>query len=158
LVGNDGIRVSPLSLRGLNANEDGLKVRCNIAYETDAANNFFGATVTSGDMVLKISSITSFVSSNSDPVKGDTITLTCIATGESAPDFKFTTPGRNTFDTTFFELVTDVQVSSAATTHTATYITKAIGPNVIRNGQDIACEVSNIRNRNITSFFQLFSF
>ena len=94
-------------------------------------------------MVLKISSITSFVSSNTAPIKGDTIILTCIATGETAPDFKFTTQGKKTFDPEYFELVTDTAVVTEGTTHTATYTTKAIGPTILKNGQIINCEVSN---------------
>ncbi|KAL5250884.1 hypothetical protein ACHWQZ_G016582 [Mnemiopsis leidyi] len=140
LIGSDGIRVSPLSLRNLNSNEDGLKVRCNIAYVADADNRFFGATVTSTDMILKIAQISSVAASNIGPVTGETITLTCIAVGESAPTFMFTTGGKSSIDNTFFQEVEALAVSSDGTTHTAKYVTKAIAPNVLRNGEVITCE------------------
>merc|ERR1712176_1513300 len=140
LIGNNGIRVSPLFLRSLKTDEDGLKVRCNIAYQADAANNFFGGTVTSGDMVLKIAHVTSLTASDAGPITGATITLTCIATGQTAPNFKFSTSGRKTIDTTFFQEVQATAVTTVGTTHTAKYVTKTIAPNVLRSGQIIDCE------------------
>ena len=142
LTGDDGVRVSPLFVMNLKSNDDGLKVRCNIAYQADTENHFFGGTVTSSDMVLKIAHITEFKASNVGPVKGDTITLTCLATGKTAPTFKFSSPGRNVIDHTFYEEVKGVEVSSDGTTHTAKYTTKALAPNVLRDGQLIECEVS----------------
>ena len=133
--------MSPLTLRNLNSNEDGLKVRCNIAYQADTANHFFGATVTSGDMILKIAQISSVAASNAGPITGETITLTCIAVGESAPTFMFTTGGKSSIDNTFFQEVQTLTVTSAGTTHTAKYVTKAIAPNVLRSGEVITCQV-----------------
>ena len=78
-IGTTGTRVSPLSFRDLKKDEDGLKVRCNIEYQSDTDNNFFGAPVTSGEMVLRTAHITSFAASDVGPINGKSITLTCIA-------------------------------------------------------------------------------
>ena len=141
-IGNDGIRVSPLILNNLNSDEDGLKVRCNIAYQADTDNHFFGATVTSGDMILKIAQISSLTVSDDSPINGATITLTCTATGEAAPTFTFTTGNKKTVDSTFFEEVEVVPVETTSTTHVAKYVTKTIAPNVLRSGTTFKCEVS----------------
>ncbi|KAL5249910.1 hypothetical protein ACHWQZ_G015848 [Mnemiopsis leidyi] len=139
-IGNDGIRVSHLTLRNLNSNEDGLKVRCKIAYDTDAENHLFGATVTSSDITLKIAQIISVSASDVGPTTGDTITLTCVAVGESAPTFKFFSKDKSSLDETFFQEVEALAETSESTTHTAVYVTKAIAPNVLRNGEVIICE------------------
>ena len=78
-----------------------------------------------------MASITSFTSSKSNPIVGETITLTCIATGETAPTFSFTTRGQSTFDTTYFKFVKDITVTSDGATHTAEYTTETIKPNVV---------------------------
>ena len=137
---NDGIRSSSLFLSSTKSDEDGLKVRCNIAYQADTDTNFFGGTVTSGEMVLKISQVTDFTASNAEPIKGDTITLTCIATGETAPSFEFTF-GIHDWDNSVYEAVS-VEVSSDGTTHTAKYEVIAQSVNTLRNGQKIDCTVS----------------
>ena len=131
-------------LTNLNSDDDGLKVRCNIAYQTDTKNSFFGGRVTSGDMVLKIARITEFTVSNDGPISGETITLTCVAAGETAPTFKFTTSGQDTMDSTFYEEVKSLEVSSDGTTHSAKYEIKTLAPSVMRNGRRIVCTVSNI--------------
>merc|ERR1719265_1436785 len=119
--------------------EDGLKVRCNIAYEADAENNFFGGTVTSGDMVLKTAHITDVTASNVGPIDGDTITLTCVAIGEKKPDFRFSSSGRKSVDKTFFEEVKALEVTEDGTTYTAKYVVKTIAPTVLISGQVITC-------------------
>ena len=141
-VGTDGIRVCPLLVRQLDDTDDGLKVRCYINYQEDKDHSFGGGVLMSGEMTLRLASITSFTSSKMDPIAGDVITLTCVATGENVPTFSFTTNGGDNFDTSLYELVRDTVVSSAGTQHTATYITKTIKPNVVRNGEKIVCQVS----------------
>jgi hypothetical protein len=89
LIGTNGIRVSPIILSNLEKTEDGLKVRCNIEYTSDTDNMFYGATVTSGEMELKIAHITSVTASNNGPINGDEIILTCVAVGEKEPNFVF---------------------------------------------------------------------
>ena len=142
-IGTNGIRVSPLTLRDLASEEDGLKVRCNIVYQPDTDNHFFGATVTSGDMVLKIAQISSLTVSDAQPIKGTTITLTCTATGESAPTFTFKTGNKKSVDSTFFEEVSVIPPGDgASTTHVAKYVTKTLIANVLRSGTIFKCEVS----------------
>ena len=141
-IGIDGITSSSLFLSHSNSDDDGLKTRCNIAYQADTEKNFFGGTVTSGDMVLKISQATEFTASNAGPIKGDKIVLTCIATGVTAPSFEFTF-GINNWDNSVYEEVKSVEVSSDGTTHTAKYEVIARSVNTLRNGQKIDCTVSN---------------
>merc|ERR1712159_812323 len=102
MVGDDGIRVSPLFVKNFKSSDDGLKVRCKIAYQADTKNHLFGGTVTSGDMLLKIAHITESKASNEGPLSGETITLTCTATGKTAPTFKLSSPGWDKIDTTFY--------------------------------------------------------
>ena len=98
--------------------------------------------MTSGDMVLKIAQATEFTASNAGPIKGEKITLTCIATGVTAPSFEFTF-GMNNWDNSVYEEVKSVEVSSDGTTHTAKYEVIARSVNSLRNGQKIDCTVSN---------------
>ena len=141
LIGIDGITSSSLFLSHSNFDDDGLKARCHVAYQADTEKNFFGGTVTSGDMVLKIAQATEFTASNAGPIKGEKITLTCIATGVTAPSFEFTF-GMNNWDNSVYEEVKSVEVSSDGTTHTAKYEVIARSVNTLRNGQKIDCTVS----------------
>ena len=139
---NAGVRVSQLSLRDLVADDTGFKVRCTIVYQSDTNSNFYGATIISPDLTLTIGSITTFTPTKSDPIVGETITLTCIATGETAPTFSFTTGGTGTFDTTYLQVIENPDTESDGTTHTKKYVVKAVKPNNKRNGQLIGCTVS----------------
>jgi len=136
-----GIKVSPLLIGNIQSTDDGLKVRCNIAYQADANNNVFGGTITSGGLELKIGSITSFTASNSGPIVGDTITLTCVATGASAPTFSLTTDGTSTFNNEFLTTPEEIgsSVGADGTTHTVKYKTRSEKPNVLISGQKIDC-------------------
>ena len=93
-------------------------------------------------MILKIAQISSLTVSDDSPINGDTITLTCTATGESAPTFTFSTGNKKSVDSTFFEEVEVVPVETTSTTHVAKYVTKTIAPNVLRSGTTFKCEVS----------------
>ena len=139
---NAGVRVSQLSLRDLVADDTGFKVRCTIVYQSDTNSNFYGSTIISPDLTLTIGSITTFTPTKSDPIVGETITLTCIATGETAPTFSFTTGGTGTFDTTYLQVIENPDTESDGTTHTKKYVVKAVKPNNKRNGQLIGCTVS----------------
>jgi hypothetical protein len=141
LTSTDGIRVYPLLLSGIQATDDGLKVRCNIAYQADPSNNVYRGTVTSGDLVMRVATINSFTASQTDPIVGNTLSLTCIATGSSAPTFSLTTDERRSFEDTFLTTPVELSaVSSVGTTHTVKYETQATRPNVLRGGQVIYCQ------------------
>ena len=131
----------PLSVRQLQDTDNDLKVKCSITYQTDEAVKFYGSTVTSGELTLKIASITSFTASDLNPIVGETITLTCVATGETAPTFKFKTRGRQDFDPTYYSLVNEGTPSTVGTTHTVLYSVKTVNVNSMRGGQVIDCLV-----------------
>ena len=144
-----------MSLNNLEEGDNDLKVRCNIVYQTDVANNFYGGTVTSGELTMKIGSITSFTSSNSGPLVGDTFTLTCTATGKTAPTFSFTTGGKKSFDTTFFNLVEAATVTSVGSVHTAEYTTETLRVNVMRSGEVVNCLVRRQLNKIYLRFVKI---
>ena len=131
--------MSPLLLQSLKETDDNARVRCTIKYKADSNYNFLGGTVMSGDLTLRLASITSFTSSASSPTVGDTITLTCVATGEVAPTFEFSTDGRGNFASSLYEMVRDMVVTSTGTEHSVTYVTRTIKTQ--RNGQKIKCKV-----------------
>jgi hypothetical protein len=127
----------------LKKDEDGLKVRCKIEYQSDTDNNFFGKTVTSGEMVLRTAHITSFAASDVGPINGESITLTCIAIGENKPKFSFKFAGTTIIDTSVFEEVSAVEENESGTTYTAKYVLKTKSPTYLNNGYTITCEVSH---------------
>ena len=134
LIGGDGVQVDGLYIKGITAADEGMAVKCEIAYTDDVLNHFVGGKVESVAIALKIASITSFSISEADPIAGDTITFTCVATGKDVPNLTFE------FDESRFQFVSKPEVVSNATTHTAEYITKIITANP--TGQKVKCMVS----------------
>ena len=139
LVEVDGVRVNGLNLRGIVASDDGMTVKCTISYIDDAANHFIGGAVESVAIALKIASITSFSVSNADPIAGDTITFTCVASGKEEPTFTFATKN-NVFDASRFTELSIPPVTTSGTTYTAKYETKIIIADP--TGQQVTCTVS----------------
>jgi len=125
----------------LTADDDDLMVRCEITYTADSANNFNGGVVTSDTLTLKLASVTSFTVSSDSITNGDTITLTCVATGETVPTFTFYTRG-SAFDASKYTFVSGPTVETSGTTFTAEYVTTTKQATVIQGGQKAYCEVN----------------
>ena len=142
LTSTGGIRTFSLSLLNVQDTDDGLKVRCNIAYQTDLNFSLYGGTVSSGDLTVKLAQITSFTASNPSPTVGEIITLSCSATGNTVPDFQFWIGMRSSFNNPYLEIVESKTVSQAENTYTATLKVKAILANNLRNGESLTCRVS----------------
>ena len=137
-----GIRTFSLSLLNVQDTDNGVKVRCNIAYQTDLNLSLYGGTVSSGDLTVKLAQITSFTASNPSPTVGETITLSCSATGDTAPDFQFLSGMRSSFNNPYLEIVESKTVSEDGYTYTATLKVKAILANNLRSGESLTCRVS----------------
>ena len=142
LTSTEGIRTFSLSLLNVQDTDDGVKVRCNITYQTDLNFSLYGGTVSSGDLTVKLAQITSFTASNPSPTVGEIITLSCTATGNAAPDFQFWSGIRSSFNTPYLEIIESKTVSQAGNTYTATLKVKAILANNLRNGESLTCRVS----------------
>ena len=113
------------------------------ASATDLDLSFYGGSISSGDLTVKLAQITSFTASNPSPTVGETITLSCSATGDTAPDFQFWSGMRSSFNTPYLEIVESTTVSRAGNTSTATLKVKAILANNLRNGESLTCRVSS---------------
>ena len=113
------------------------------ASSTDLCFSLYGSTVSSGDLTTKPAQITSFTASNPSPTVGDTITLSCSATGNTAPDFQFWSGMRSSFNTPYLEIVESKTVSQSGNTYTATLKVKAVHANNLRNGESLTCRVSS---------------
>ena len=109
------------------------------ASSTDLCFSLYGGSVSS---TVKLAQITDFTVSNPSPTVGDTITLSCSATGNTAPDFQFWSGIRSSFNTPYLEIIESKTVSQAGNTYTATLKVKAILANNLRNGESLTCRVS----------------
>ena len=84
------IRYSPLK-----TTEENMEVRCVATWETNLVNNFYGGSVESPSITLKLNKIKEVTMSTGDHLQGDNFTFTCVAIANTEPTFSFTTNGNN---------------------------------------------------------------
>ncbi|KAL5260836.1 hypothetical protein ACHWQZ_G006764 [Mnemiopsis leidyi] len=159
LTSAEGTRTFSLSLLNIQANDNGAKVRCNVAYQSDPGLSLYGGVVTSGDLTVRLSEITAFTTSSNAPIVGETITLSCSATAETVPEFQFLSSRSRSFNTPYLEPVDSAAVSELGNTYTATLKVKAILANNLRNGETLTCQVdfgaakNDEKNLVVTNYF-----
>ena len=141
---NDGdVRIGILKVGPLTSDDVEFSVRCKVTYTADPTNHLQGGEITSQPVKINVIRVVSFVVPSSLTVIGDTITLSCSATGPTKPTFSFWAD-QAAFSADYFTEVsaaTSVVDAGDSTLFTSEYVVTVKSPNIILDGQSVVCQV-----------------
>jgi len=137
-------RVTEVSVGPLTSDQTEVKLAAKITYTADPTHNLIGGMMDTKNHVIKVKviKITTFQLPTDPAYQGDTITLSCSATGPSKPTFKFTVGGLPLSRNFFSEVAapTSVVDGSNANLFKSEYKISIRAPNVVVPGQSVVCE------------------
>ena len=157
---DDGLNVAVVNIGPLASDKADHSVRCKVTYTADPNHHLQGGVITSNSVKVNVIHVTSFVLPSTIAVTGDTVTLSCSATGETQPTFKFTAEG-SPFSAEYY---TEVAAASSVVdggdgnVWNSEYKFSVKSPNMIVNGETVACEVEtqNILLKILLFIFPIF--
>ncbi|KAL5251233.1 hypothetical protein ACHWQZ_G016815 [Mnemiopsis leidyi] len=137
------LRIGIVNVGPLTSADTEISIRCKVTYTADPTFHLQSGEITSQPVKVKVIRVISFAVPSSLTVTGDTVTLSCSATGPTKPTFSFLADKTALPGITYFSEVsaaTSVVDPGDSTLFTSEYQVSVAAPNIILDGQAIVCQ------------------